>query len=198
MTALLLIAAYLIGSLPFAIITSKLFGLADPRHYGSGNPGATNVLRSGHKGAAALTLLGDCAKGWVVVFIAQQLGFSLLVSACAGVVAFLGHVFSIFLRGKGGKGVATALGVLLGIHPGLALIVLLTWLGVAFVSRYSSLAALSAATMAPIAGGLLLGDMRLVLVLLIMTVILFWRHADNIRRLINGSESKIGSKKKSS
>lgn len=196
MTVLLLLAAYLIGSIPFAIVSSKLFGLADPRHYGSGNPGATNVLRSGHKGAAALTLLGDCLKGWLVVFAAQQLDFDPLAAAAAGLAAFLGHVFSIFLRGKGGKGVATALGVLLGINPWLALLVLATWLGVAAITRYSSLAALSAAAMAPLAGGLLLGDMRIVVLLAIMTAVLFWRHADNIRRLISGQESKIGSKKK--
>ena len=140
---LLLVAAYLLGSIPFAVVVSKLFGLEDPRRYGSGNPGATNVLRSGNKAAAALTLLGDAAKGWLAVWVAARLGFGAGEAALAGLAAFFGHVFSFFLRFNGGKGVATALGVLAGIEPRIAIFCLIVWLMVAFTSRYSSAAALS-------------------------------------------------------
>jgi glycerol-3-phosphate acyltransferase PlsY len=193
--SLLAIAAYLIGSIPFAIVASRLFRLDDPRKYGSGNPGATNVLRSGNKGAAVVTLIGDCAKGWFAVWAAVALGFSAGEAALAGLFAFLGHVFSIFLRFKGGKGVATALGVIAGINPWIALIALTTWLLVALTTRYSSLAALGAAAIAPIAA-LTLGDERAVFgVLLVMSAILVFRHRDNIRKLKNGTEGKIGAKK---
>ncbi|MDR1853738.1 MAG: glycerol-3-phosphate 1-O-acyltransferase PlsY, partial [Azoarcus sp.] len=147
---LLLVGAYLLGSIPFALISSRIFGLADPRSYGSGNPGATNVLRSGSKGAAALTLAGDCFKGWLAVWVAAALGFDPVVAALAGVTAFVGHVFSVFLHFKGGKGVATGLGVLLGIAPVIALACLAVWLLVAVATRYSSAAALAAAVAAPI------------------------------------------------
>ncbi len=196
MTLLLIIGAYLLGSVPFAIISSRLFGLADPRQYGSGNPGATNVLRSGNKAAALLTLVGDCAKGWLAVAAASWLGFDAGTAALAGLAAFLGHVFSVFLRGKGGKGVATALGVLAGIQPLIALIALLTWIAVAGITRYSSLAALSAAAITPVAGIVLIDDPAVIGVLFLVTAVLFWRHAENIRRLRNGTEGRIGAGKK--
>lgn len=193
---LLLIAAYLIGSIPFAIVTSRLFGLADPRQYGSGNPGATNVLRSGNRTAALLTLLGDALKGLLVVLAAKALGFSPAEAALAGFAAFLGHVFSLFLRFKGGKGVATALGVLIGIDGWVALTALVAWLAVAFSTRYSSLAALCAALAAPIAGYFLLQDGATIGTLTAISALLIWRHSDNMRKLCNGTESKIGSKKR--
>ncbi|BAL23591.1 glycerol-3-phosphate 1-O-acyltransferase PlsY [Azoarcus sp. KH32C] len=192
----LLLAGYLLGSIPFAIVSSRLFGLADPRKYGSGNPGATNVLRSGNKGAALMTLVGDCAKGWLAVWAAQRLGFEPTIAALAGLAAFLGHVFSVFLRFNGGKGVATALGVLAGISGWIALTALLVWLAVAFTTRYSSAAALAAAVATPIAGYLILGSTPTITVLLLIAAILIWRHAPNIRKLLNGTESKIGSRKK--
>lgn len=191
----LLVVAYLIGSIPFAVVSSRLFGLADPRSYGSGNPGATNVLRSGNKAAAIVTLLGDCLKGWVVVWAASRLGFDAGTAALAGLAAFLGHVFSVFLRFKGGKGVATALGVLAGISPVLAGVALLVWIAVAATTRYSSAAALAAAASAPLTGVLLMDDALVIGVLMAMTATLVWRHAENIRRLKNGTESRIGGKK---
>jgi glycerol-3-phosphate acyltransferase PlsY len=192
---LLLLAAYLIGSVPFAIVSSRLFGLADPRQYGSGNPGATNVLRSGNKMAALLTLVGDCAKGWFAVWLAGRLGFTPTEAALAGLAAFLGHVFTIFLRFNGGKGVATALGVLAGINGWIALSALGVWLAVAFATRYSSAAAVCAAIAAPVAGLLVLGNDPVVVVLAVIAALLLWRHAANIRRLLDGSESRIGGRK---
>jgi len=187
-------AAYLLGSVPFAILMSKAFGLADPRTYGSGNPGATNVLRSGKKAAAVLTLLGDAGKGWLAVFLTRHFGpheglYTLL--AIVGLVAFLGHVFPVFLRFKGGKGVATALGVLLGFNPLVGLGALLTWIVVAFLFRYSSLAALVAAASAPFYGVLLLPN-ALLLATFVMSALLIWRHKGNIKNLLAGSETKIG------
>ena len=193
---LLVLAAYLIGSIPFAVVSSRVFGLADPRSYGSGNPGATNVLRSGNKGAAAFTLIGDCLKGWLVVWLAGQFGFSPGDAAVAGLAAFLGHVFSVFLRFRGGKGVATALGVLAGIHPIVALVALVVWFVAARLSRYSSVGALAAAASAPLAGLVLIPDALVVGVLLAMTALLVLRHQENIRRLKNGTETRIGDKKK--
>ena len=195
--AALLLGAYLIGSIPFAIVSSRLFGLPDPRAYGSGNPGATNVLRSGHKGAALLTLLGDCAKGWFAVWLAGQLGFGASEAALAGLAAFLGHVFSLFLRFNGGKGVATALGVLAGIHGYIALTALAVWLTVAVTTRYSSAAALCAAIAAPLSGLVLFGASAPAAVLALIAAVLFWRHAANIRRLLAGTESRIGGRKTS-
>jgi acyl phosphate:glycerol-3-phosphate acyltransferase len=192
----LLLAAYLLGSIPFAIISSRLFGLADPRQYGSGNPGATNVLRSGNKAAAALTLAGDCAKGWLAVWAAGALGFGPGEAALAGLFAFLGHAFSVFLRFKGGKGVATALGVLAGINGWVALCALVVWLVVAFVTRYSSAAALAAAASVPLAGLLLIDTALTIGVLLAMSATLVLRHAENIHKLKNGTEGKIGGKKR--
>ncbi len=189
---LVVVAAYLIGSLPFAVIVSRIFGLADPRSYGSGNPGATNVLRTGNKLAAVLTLAGDAAKGWLAVWLAQRLGIDGLTVALAGLSAFLGHVFPLFLGFKGGKGVATALGVLAGSHAPLALAAAATWLIVALVTRYSSLAAIAAALVTPVAGFLLLDDVRLAACVSVICAILIWRHKENIKKLLAGTEGKIG------
>ncbi|MBN8443309.1 MAG: glycerol-3-phosphate 1-O-acyltransferase PlsY [Thauera sp.] len=192
----LLCAAYLLGSVPFAIVSSKLFGLEDPRRYGSGNPGATNVLRSGSKPAAALTLIGDCLKGWLAAWGATRLGFSPSEAALAGLAAFLGHVFTIFLRFNGGKGVATALGVLAGVDWRIALASLAIWLLTALGTRYSSAGALAAAVAAPIAAFIFLGTVPTVGILAAMSAILVWRHSANIRRLLAGTEGRIGGKKK--
>jgi len=193
------VCAYLIGSVSFAVLMSKAFGLADPRSYGSGNPGATNVLRSGKKAAAALTLIGDAAKGWLAVFLAIQFAPHdaprLMIVALVALAVFLGHVFPIFLKFKGGKGVATALGVLLAISLWMGLFVLFTWLLVAVVFRYSSLAALVAAIMAPIFAMLIHLRPELVLATAIMSMLLIWRHKGNIQNLMTGKESKIGGKK---
>lgn len=196
----MLTAAYFIGSIPFAVVSSRLFGLADPRSYGSGNPGATNVLRSGNKMAALLTLLGDAGKGWLAVFLAQslseRLGLGAGVIALVAVAAFLGHVFSVFLGFKGGKGVATAAGVLLALDPALGLIALGTWLGVAIVFRYSSLAALVAALAAPLAAFMLWGVNPQAVSVGVIAMILIGKHWSNLQRLMAGTEPKIGGKKK--
>ena len=199
MPLVFVVCAYLLGSVSFAVLMSKAFGLADPRTYGSNNPGATNVLRSGRKAAAALTLLGDATKGWLAVWLAQhfasQEGNALLLVAAVALAVFLGHVFPIFLRFKGGKGVATALGVLLSLSGWLGLAALATWLLVASVFRLSSLAALSAAVGAPIYAMLLGLPHEWVLASAIMSLLLVWRHKNNIKNLLAGKESKIGSKK---
>ena len=198
------VAAYLIGSLSFAVIVSKGFGLSDPRTYGSGNPGATNVLRSGSKKAAAVTLLLDALKGFVPVVLVKvfgpQFGLEEGTLALVAIAAFLGHLFPVFFQFKGGKGVATALGVLLGISGWLGLFVLLTWLAVAVISRYSSLSALIASIAAPVYyvlldGSLWSAEKPLTLAIIAMSALLLWRHAQNIGRLLKGQESKIGSKK---
>lgn len=200
MTLVFVALAYLLGSISFAVLMSKVFGLADPRTYGSGNPGATNVLRSGKKAAAVLTLLGDAAKGWLAVFLAIHFashdGQGLLSVALVSLAVFLGHVFPIFLKFKGGKGVATALGVLLALSIWMGLGVLATWLLVAAVFRYSSLAALIAATAAPVYAMLIHLRPELVLATVIMSMLLIWRHKSNIQNLMSGKESKIGGKKK--
>ncbi len=188
------VVAYLIGSLSFAVIVSRLFGLADPRTYGSGNPGATNVLRSGNKGAAILTLLFDALKGYVPVVVAQQLGLDTLVVTVVGLAAFIGHLWPVFFRFVGGKGVATAAGVLLGFAPGLGGLVLLVWLGVAALTRYSSLAALIAAVAAPAIQVWGWGQGPMTAGVILMSALLIWRHAANIRKLLQGQESKIGQK----
>jgi glycerol-3-phosphate acyltransferase PlsY len=194
-TPLLLLLAYLIGSVPFAVIVSRAFGIADPRSFGSGNPGATNVLRSGNKTAAFLTLLGDAAKGWLAMVLVGALGGDATTIGGAGLAAFLGHLYPVFLKLKGGKGVATALGVLLGFHWLLALIAVLTWVTVAAVTRYSSLAALAAAVEAPFAAWIFTGRMEIVLPVTVMSSLLIWRHRENIQRLRAGSEGRIGAKK---
>ena len=187
-----LILGYLLGSLPFAVIVSRLFGLADPRQHGSRNPGATNVLRTGHKLAAALTLLGDAAKGWLAMFVAAKLGAGETAVLLAGFAAFCGHLYPVFLGFKGGKGVATALGVLLGVHWSLALAGFLVWLLVAVTTRYSSLAALSAAATVPVFAWLLIGRWETITMVSALALMLVYRHKANITRLLAGTESKIG------
>ena len=194
-----ILAAYLLGSIPFALVASRVFGLADPRSYGSKNPGATNVLRSGHKGAAIFTLIGDVAKGWLAVFLASRYGPEYgLASATVGLVAlavFFGHLYPVFLAFKGGKGVATAAGVLLAIDPWLGLATLATWLFIALVLRYSSLAALVAATAAPAYAFMLWGNNGMVVTVGIIAMALVGKHWPNLQRLMAGSEPKIGSRK---
>ncbi len=188
---------YLIGSLPFAVIVSKLFGLADPRSFGSGNPGATNVLRTGNKAAAALTLLGDASKGWLAMFVVAKLGAGETATALTGLAAFLGHLYPVFLKFKGGKGVATAIGVLIGLDGWLALGAAAVWLTTAIISRYSSLAAITAAAVAPTLALAWHGPGAIALVVGLMCLLLIWRHRGNLGRLIAGTENAIGSKKKS-
>jgi glycerol-3-phosphate acyltransferase PlsY len=199
------VLSYLLGSLSFAVIVSKFMGLSDPRSYGSNNPGATNVLRSGNKKAAALTLLCDAAKGWVPVFwilnLGAEFGMAEGTAAVAGLAAFLGHLYPVFFKFQGGKGVATALGVLVGVSPILGLAVALTWLGVAWYFRYSSLAALLAAVLAPVYYALAADTLwwsfngAVFGLLCAMGILLVWRHRDNLNRLLAGTESKLGAKK---
>jgi glycerol-3-phosphate acyltransferase PlsY len=197
-TIIFTIAAYLIGSISFAVVMSRVFGLSDPRTYGSKNPGATNVLRSGSKKAAIATLIGDCAKGWLPVFLAVQFGERYGIEdggvALIALAVFVGHLWPVFFRFVGGKGVATALGVLLGLNPWLGLATLVTWLVVAYAFRYSSLAALVASVFAPFYYGLLFGADEKLFAVVIMSALLLYRHAKNIANLIAGKESRIGSK----
>ena len=190
------VLGYLLGSVPFAVIVSRVFRLADPRSFGSGNPGATNVLRSGSKAAALLTLLGDAAKGWLAMFITARVGAGETAIAAAGLAAFLGHVFPFTLGFRGGKGVATALGVLLGLSGALAGISAGIWLTVVIFTRYSSLAALAAAAAAPILAWWLLGKIEITVVVAVMCAVLIYRHKSNIRKLLAGSEGRIGGPKK--
>jgi len=183
---------YLLGSVPFAVIVSRAFRLADPRSFGSGNPGATNVLRSGSKAAAALTLIGDAAKGWLAMFIAGKAGAGELAVAVAGLAAFLGHVFPFTLRFRGGKGVATALGVLLGFSGALAGAIAAIWLAVVVFTRYSSLAALAAAAAAPLLAWRLTGSVDVTATIALMCVVLAYRHKSNIRKLLAGTEGRVG------
>ena len=202
MDTLLIPIAYLIGSVSFAVVVSKCMRLPDPHSYGSGNPGATNVLRTGNKRAAVLTLLGDALKGFVAVVLARMiLGEESLSSSlnswilCGVVVAvFLGHLFPIFHGFMGGKGVATACGILFGINWILGLATLATWIIVAKFMRYSSLAALAAAVFGPIYFVFLFGFHPMGIALLIVCALLIWRHRSNIHNLMNGKESRIGSK----
>ena len=197
---LAVVLAYLLGSIPFAVVSSRIFGLADPRSYGSKNPGATNVLRSGNKAAAALTLLGDLAKGWLAVFAARAYGpaygFNPDFIGLVALAVFFGHLYPVFLSFKGGKGVATAAGVLLALDPRLGVVTLVVWLSVAFVLRYSSLAALVAATAAPLVAFLLWGDDALVVAVGVMSMALIGKHWLNLQRLMAGKETKIGVGKK--
>lgn len=197
--ALAIIIAYLLGSVSFAVLTSKVFKLADPRTYGSKNPGATNVLRSGNKLAAVLTLLGDCAKGWLAVWLAircnEQFDLGDGGIALVALAVFFGHLWPVFLRFAGGKGVATALGVLLGLNPVLGLATLVTWIVIAYAFRYSSLAALVSAVFAPFYYGLLFGSDIKLLAVLVMSGLLIYRHHKNIGNLLTGKESRLGSKK---
>jgi glycerol-3-phosphate acyltransferase PlsY len=198
------VAAYLIGSFSFAVLVSRLMGLNDPRTYGSKNPGATNVLRSGNKAAAIITLLLDALKGWLPVVVVKVWGEAWGLGdgavALVGFAAFLGHLFPVFFRFQGGKGVATAAGVIIAFEPWLGLASLATWIIVAFFFRYSSLASIVTAVFAPFF--YLFGDRVvwnapgvIVLSLAVMGLMLVWRHAENINRLIAGKESKLGAKK---
>jgi glycerol-3-phosphate acyltransferase PlsY len=194
--AAVVLLAYLLGSISFGVLASRLFGLPDPRTYGSRNPGATNVLRSGKKAAAALTLLGDTGKGWLSVALARYLapdwGITGEGIAAVALAVFLGHLFPLFLRFRGGKGVATALGVLLGFNPWMGLAAAATWLAVAAVSRISSLSALAAAVLAPVYAVYFLGWGASSMAVFIMSLLLVWRHKSNISSLMAGKEERIG------
>jgi glycerol-3-phosphate acyltransferase PlsY len=191
-------AAYLVGSLSFAVLISRWMGLADPRSYGSRNPGATNVLRSGHRAAAVLTLALDALKGYLPVVAAlllqDRLGLGPFAVALAGLAAFVGHLWPVFFRFQGGKGVATAAGVLLALNPLLGLATLASWLLMAAFFRYSSLAALVAAAFAPFFQMLVWGLQPAMVCIVPMSLLLVWRHGANIRKLLDGTESKIGLK----
>lgn len=196
-----IVASYLLGSLSFAVIVSKSLGMSDPRSYGSKNPGATNVLRSGNKGAALATLVLDGLKGWAPVFLLSHLGPNIGIgpgiAALAGLAAFLGHLYPIFFGFQGGKGVATAAGALIGIDWLLGLATGTSWVIVAFFFRYSSLASLVAAFFAPayyLLGGQIAWPLnRVVLIaIIVMSLMLVWRHRENLRRLVAGTESRLG------
>jgi acyl phosphate:glycerol-3-phosphate acyltransferase len=193
-----ILLAYLIGSVSFAVVVSRVMGLADPHSYGSGNPGATNVLRTGNRQAAALTLAGDVLKGVVAVVLARWLapkvGLAPITVMLVGLAAFVGHLFPLYHRFAGGKGVATAAGVLVALNPIHGLATLATWLIIAFFFRYSSLAALVAAVFAPFYWVLLFGPSRAAMVILAMSALLVWRHRNNIGKLLAGKESRIGAK----
>ncbi len=192
------LAAYLIGSLSFAVLVSRAMGLGDPRSYGSGNPGATNVLRTGNKGAAMLTLVLDALKGfmpvWAVAAFGGPWGLGEGTAAVVGVAAFLGHLWPVFFSFKGGKGVATAAGVLIGLNPWLGLGTLVTWLIIAYFFRYSSLAAVVSAVFAPFYQLLIWGPGPTAIAASVMGLLLIWRHAANIQKLLSGTESKLGQK----
>jgi len=189
---LLIAAGYLLGSLSSAIITCRLLGLPDPRNQGSCNPGATNVLRIGGKKAAAITLIGDMLKGLIPVLVAKLLGADLSIQAAVAVAAFLGHLYPVFFGFQGGKGVATALGVLLGIHWPVGLLTIATWLVIAKVFKISSLAALLAILVTPLYIWWLIPNESLLIAMLFMGTLLFWRHRSNIKGLLAGTEGKIG------
>ena len=198
-TLFAIVIAYLIGSISFAVIVSKFMGLPDPHTYGSGNPGATNVLRTGKKFAAVLTLLGDAGKGWFALWLAQRVAedYALTPVTLAGVAfaVFVGHLFPVFFRFQGGKGVATAAGILFAIHWWLGVATLATWLIMVVFFRYSSLAALAASLFAPFYTFYLFGFTAYFPAVLVMCALLIWRHRENIAKLLNGSESKIGATK---
>jgi acyl phosphate:glycerol-3-phosphate acyltransferase len=193
-------AAYLIGSLSFAVIVSKAFGLADPRTFGSGNPGATNVLRTGNKAAAAVTLALDALKGYVPVVLAylfaSRFGWGDATIAAVGLAAFCGHLWPVFFGFKGGKGVATAAGVLFAFNPLLGLATLATWAIIAAFFRYSSLASLAAAVFAPFYQTLIWGADVVAAAIVVMSALLIWKHRANIDKLLQGTESKLGQKAK--
>jgi glycerol-3-phosphate acyltransferase PlsY len=195
-TFAVIVAAYLIGSVSFAVVVSKLCGLPDPHSYGSGNPGATNVLRTGNKAAALLTLFGDGVKGFAAVAIAYHLGASWgdasLATAGAAVAVFIGHLYPVFHRFAGGKGVSTAAGIAFGLSWQLGLAALVVWLAVAFAFRFSSLAAIVAAIATPPLGFYFLGNGPEACALIPIALLLLWRHRGNIRKLLAGNETKIG------
>ncbi|HEY3301251.1 MAG TPA: glycerol-3-phosphate 1-O-acyltransferase PlsY [Methylophilaceae bacterium] len=190
-----IVMGYLLGSISFGILVSKLYGLPDPRSVGSGNPGATNVLRSGKKSAALLTLLGDAFKGWFAVFLALQSGMLMWVVSAVGMAVFIGHLFPLFHRFKGGKGVATALGVMMAVSVDLGLAAIITWVVVFAITRISSLSALVAALLAPVFAYYLLPYTDYVLMTFVLSVLLIWRHKTNIQKLLAGTESGFGQKK---
>jgi len=186
----------LLGSISFAVIASWIFRLPDPRTFGSKNPGATNVLRSGNKAAAILTLLGDAGKGWVAVVLAQHWapvwGLDSKVIAAVALLVFLGHIWPVFLRFKGGRGVATAVGVVLGLNLWSGILAIITWIIVALIWRFSSLSALVAATLTPVYAWIFLGSEVSTLVILIISLLIIWRHKSNIANLVAGKETRIG------
>ena len=196
MTMIFILLAYLLGSISFALVSSWVFDLPDPRTYGSGNPGATNVLRSGKKAAAVMTLLGDAGKGWLAIILVQHyvatwsLGDETIAAVALAVL--LGHIFPVFLRFEGGKGVATGVGILLGLNLAMGLLAILTWILVAMIWRISSLAALIAAALAPIYAVFFLGFGMNALAVMVMSLLLIWRHKSNISNLIAGKEARIG------
>jgi glycerol-3-phosphate acyltransferase PlsY len=190
-----IVGAYLVGSIAFGILVSKLYGLPDPRTVGSGNIGATNVARSGKKMAAIMTLLGDVFKGWFPVWIALQSGMLMWVVSGVGLAVFFGHLYPLYHRFKGGKGVATALGVMLAISSWLGLAALATWLVVFSASRYSSLGAIVAALLAPVYAWYLLPYQNYIVTVVVMSIFLIWRHRSNIQKLIAGTESGFGKNK---
>lgn len=201
---LAVVGAYLVGSLSFAVIVSKGFGLSDPRTYGSKNPGATNVLRSGNKAAAATTLLLDAIKGWLPMWAVKTWGVAHglgdVTLAAVGLAAFMGHLFPVFFKFKGGKGVATAAGMLFGVDVAMGLFTLATWVVVVAVSRISSLGAIAAGVLAPAiylfgSGELWVASGPMTGAIVVMSAFLVWRHAENISRLLQGKESKVGAKK---
>src|SRR3972149_8310824 len=198
--ALFVLIAYLIGSLSFGVLVSRAFGLPDPRSYGSGNPGATNVLRAGKKAPALLTLLGDGGKGWLAVFLAQRFaaGWGVEPAGVAGVAiaVFVGHLFPVFFGFRGGKGVATAAGILLAVNHWLGLATLASWIAIAAIFRLSSLAALISAVFAPTYYVWLFGIDAMSMAVTAISALLIWRHKDNIRRLLAGQEGSIGGTKK--
>jgi glycerol-3-phosphate acyltransferase PlsY len=190
------VAAYLLGSVSFAVVTSRLFGLPDPHSYGSGNPGATNVLRTGNKAAAALTLVGDGAKGWLAVFLAQTLGPSFggadwMVPAVA-LAVFIGHLFPVFHGFAGGKGVATAAGIVFALHWPLGVALGALWMVMALGFKISSLAALTTAALMPLGAFYVFGNAPSAWAMVPISMLLFWRHRSNIRQLLDGRESTIG------
>jgi acyl phosphate:glycerol-3-phosphate acyltransferase len=195
-TLAVVICAYLIGSVSFAVVVSSLYGLPDPHSYGSGNPGATNVLRTGNKAAAALTLMGDGLKGWLAVWLASRFGASWgdasLATAGAALAVFVGHLFPVFHLFAGGKGVSTAAGITFALSWKLGLALLALWFAVALAFRYSSLAALCAAVAAPILAFYFIGNRPEAWALVPIAMLLFWRHRENIRKLLAGTERKIG------
>jgi len=197
-TALITVAAYLLGSVSFAILVSRWMGLPDPRAHGSGNPGATNVLRTGSKAAAALTLAGDAGKGWVAVMLAALISGEPpalgLAAPLAGLAVFLGHVFPLYHRFQGGKGVATAAGVLLALNPWLGLATLAGWIAIALLFRMSSLAALVSALLAPLFAAWMFGPRPIFSVAAAIGTVLIWRHRTNIARIAAGTEPRIGAK----
>jgi acyl phosphate:glycerol-3-phosphate acyltransferase len=195
--ALVALAAYLLGSISFAIVVSRLMTLPDPRSYGSKNPSATNVLRSGSKAAAVLTLAGDAGKGWLAVWLAWLWAGNPAIAALAGLAVFAGHLFPVYHRFKGGKGVATAAGVLLGFDPWLGVATLVTWAVMVAFFRISSLAALTAALFAPFYAWWLFGLRAIPAATLVIGVLILWRHKENVRRLFAGTEPRLGAKKAS-